>query len=110
MISLKTGLGVGYEIKFTETPLAQQAASAPRQKRDLDATSQETHETVFDGYLVYETITLTPNGDDISVQREVREIMPYVQAQRLIPSEAVPEPATLPAPSGVRPSSLMTTS
>lgn len=82
LIPVKVGLGLGYEIKFTKTPLQQQAASALRHRRDLDAATQATEERPFDGYWVYEVVTLTPSDDIFRAYHETCEILPYVLAQR----------------------------
>ncbi|MBN3005347.1 Fic family protein [Chromobacterium alkanivorans] len=92
LLSLKTGLGEGYEVKFAKTPLQRQ--DVPRQRRNAETAPQDGDETPFDGYWVYEAVTLTPNGDGVRIQREIREILPYVLTRR-------PAPANSPAPKRV---------
>lgn len=99
LLSLKTGLGEGYEVKFTKTPLQRQ--DAPRQRRDVGTAPQDGDETPFDGYWVYEAVTLTPNGDGVRVQREIREILPYVLTRRPEPSAARSAPLKPPASKGM---------
>ena len=74
---------------------------APRQRRDVGTAPQDGDETPFDGYWVYEAVTLTPNGDGVRVQREIREILPYVLTRRPEPSAARSAPLKPPASKGM---------
>ncbi|MFC0139992.1 putative adhesin [Erwinia mallotivora] len=67
-------LGSGYEIKFTDEDLASQSQI---KKRDINSSDGE-NDINFDGYLIYEMITIEKDKASI----EIKEIAPYIKMEK----------------------------
>lgn len=67
-------LGSGYEIKFTEEDFAKQSKG---KKRSINSSNCE-NDINFDGYFIYELITVEKD----KVSREIQEIAPYIKMKR----------------------------
>lgn len=77
LASIKQGLGEGYEIVFSSTPINEQLLTNSQQKRAIH-DKNELDIISFDGYYVYEIITLIKKENQFDITNQIYEIFPYL--------------------------------